>query len=56
MNEPGAWGLIREGVYGKPFGNSIGEFMIWGDYYFVENLMILAGKNYLDLEPCSKLK
>lgn len=45
-----AWGLIRDGVYAKPRMDGVKEFMIRGDYYFVENLMILAGKNYLDLE------
>ena len=53
MQEKDAWGLVREGVYAKPFGNGINEFMIWGDYYFVENLAILAGENYLKLEPCN---
>lgn len=54
MDDEGAWGLLREGVYAKPFGNGISEFMIWGDYYFVENLMILVGENYLKLEPWNK--
>jgi len=56
MDEEAVWGLLREGVYGKPFGNGINQFMIWGDYYFVENLMILAGKNYLDMEICNNRK
>lgn len=55
MEEESACGLIREGVYAKPFGNSINQFMIWGDYYFVENLMILSGKNYLEQEICNKI-
>jgi unsaturated chondroitin disaccharide hydrolase len=54
FDEEEVWGLIREGVYGKPFGNGINEFMIWGDYYFVENLMILAGKDYLEMEIYNK--
>ena len=45
-----AWGLIREGVYAKPRMDGVKEYMIWGDYYFVESLMILAGTNYLDQE------
>ena len=52
--EEEAWGLVREGVYAKPRFAGIKEYMIWGDYYFVENLMILAGKNYLDMELCNK--
>lgn len=54
MEDKEAWGLLREGVYAKPFGNGINQFMIWGDYYFVENLVILAGENYLNLEPWNK--
>lgn len=45
-----AWGLIREGVYAKPRMDGVKEYMIWGDYYFVESLMILAGTNYLAQE------
>lgn len=55
LDEEDVCGLIREGVYGKPFNNGIGEFMIWGDYYFVENLMILAGENYLEIEICNEV-
>lgn len=50
IKEEDAWGLIREGVYAKPRQDGVKEYMIWGDYYFVENLMILAGNNYLPLE------
>lgn len=50
MEDENAWGLLREGVYSKPANRGIGEFMIWGDYYFIENLMILAGKDPLQME------
>lgn len=43
MDEEDVWGLLREGVYGKPHNKGINQFMIWGDYYFVENLILLAG-------------
>lgn len=54
IQNPDAWGLIREGVYAKPRMDGVNEYMIWGDYYFVENLLILAGKNYLDMEISNK--
>lgn len=54
MDDQEAWGLIREGVYAKPRNAGVNQFMIWGDYYFVENLMILTGKNYLDMEIYNK--
>ncbi|RAU93703.1 glycoside hydrolase family 88 protein [Paenibacillus sp. YN15] len=50
-----AWGLLREGVYHKPQNKGVGEFVIWGDYYFLENLMILAGKNPLQLDMAHRL-
>lgn len=52
---PDSWGLIREGVYAKPRQDGVNEYMIWGDYYFVENLLILSGKNYLDREVSCRL-
>ena len=54
LDDRNAWGLVREGVYAKPRTDGVNEYMIWGDYYFVENLMILAGKNYLDQEIWNK--
>jgi unsaturated chondroitin disaccharide hydrolase len=50
LEDPDAWGLLYEGVYDYPTDRGINEFMIWGDYYFVENLLIMAGKNPLELE------
>lgn len=54
IREDDAWGLIREGVYAKPRMDGVNEYMIWGDYYFVESLMILAETNYLEMEICNK--
>lgn len=54
ITDTDAWGLIREGVYAKPRQDGVSEYMIWGDYYFIENLMILAGKNYLSMEIYNK--
>lgn len=50
LHDDEAWGLLRDGVYHMKGGRGISEFMIWGDYYFIENLMILAGNNPLHLE------
>ncbi|MNP63447.1 Unsaturated glucuronyl hydrolase [compost metagenome] len=41
MNQPDAEGLIEHGSYAVRLGHSPDDFMIWGDYYYLEALMRL---------------
>ncbi|WP_168118615.1 glycoside hydrolase family 88 protein [Paenibacillus sp. HB172176] len=41
MNEQDAQGLIKRGSYSVRAGNSPDDFVIWGDYYYLEALMRL---------------
>ncbi|MDF2924991.1 MAG: glucuronyl hydrolase [Paenibacillaceae bacterium] len=48
IGEPDAEGLIKHGSYAVRLGNSPDDYMIWGDYYYLEALMRLeqAHKGY----------
>ncbi|MFI2856583.1 glycoside hydrolase family 88 protein [Paenibacillus sp. JSM ZJ436] len=41
ISEPDAQGLIKRGSYSVRSGNSPDDFVIWGDYYYLEALMRL---------------
>lgn len=41
MGEPGEQGLIKHGSYSVRGGNAPDDYMIWGDYYYLEALMRL---------------
>lgn len=41
MNQPDAEGFIEHGSYAVRLGNSPDDFMIWGDYYYLEALLRL---------------
>jgi unsaturated chondroitin disaccharide hydrolase len=41
MNQPDAEGLIEHGSYAVRLGRNPDDFMIWGDYYYLEALMRL---------------
>lgn len=41
MNQPDAEGFIEHGSYAVRLGHSPDDFMIWGDYYYLEALMRL---------------
>lgn len=41
MNKPHAEGFIERGSYSVRSGNAPDDYMIWGDYYYLEALMRL---------------
>ena len=43
FDDESQWGLLKGGVYSYPENRGVDEFMIWGDYYFIVDLMMLLG-------------
>ena len=43
FDDESQWGLLKGGVYSYPENRGVDEFMIWGDYYFIVDLMLLLG-------------
>ncbi len=39
------WGLLRDSSYNVPANRAVEQFMPFGDYYYLESLVIMAGKS-----------
>jgi unsaturated chondroitin disaccharide hydrolase len=40
-----AWGLLRNSSYNVPANRAVEQFMPFGDYYYLESLVMMAGKS-----------